>query len=170
MQDNCILKDTMLVCEDLSDYAEYERTLFDIFHTLYEEGALVYKGFPVKMKHYPPNYGERSGFYHLTCENYQHTPDETDRFPDMRRCERLQWPEKIITSCTSHCPKLLTWENIRHGKPNIVLFCPELDYVVILAKRKGYLLLTTAYPVNYPNRRNDLLREYSAYKQTTHSV
>lgn len=171
MQDTCILKDkdALFVCEDLSNFSDYEDTLFDIFLDLYEHGCIVYNGLPVRMKHYPPDYGERSGFYHLTCENYQHTGDEGDRVPDLRRCERLEWPEKIITSCAPNCPYLLIWENMRHGKSNIVLFCPELDYVVILSKRNNYLLLTTAYPINYNNRKRDLLREYNRYKQTAHS-
>lgn len=172
MQDTCVLNssDALFVCEDLTHFADYEDSLFEIFLDLYEHGSIVYNGLPVRMKHYPPDYGERSGFYHLTCENYQHTADENDRVPDLRRCERLEWAEKIISDCSPTCPKLLVWENVRHGKANIVLFCPELDYVVILGKRKDYLLLTTAYPVNYPNRKKDLLREYNAYKQTTHSV
>lgn len=172
MQNSCILNEenSILVCEDFGHFKEYEDGLFEIFLSKYENGAIVYNGLPVRMKHYPPNYGPRSGFYHLICENYDHTQNEEDRVPNPRRCERLKWPETIIMSCGSQCPELLVWENKRHGKENIVLFCPELDYVVILSKRKNYLLLTTAYPVEYNNRRNNLLEEYNKYKQTTHSA
>ncbi|MGN0565387.1 MAG: hypothetical protein ACI4IU_01685 [Candidatus Limousia pullorum] len=173
MANPCTLSrgDSLIVCSDLNNFSDYEDQLFLIFKNLYENNSITYNGFPVKMKHYPPDYGERSGFYHLTCENYQHTGSEEDRYPDLRRCERIKWAETILTSCSGACIKLLVWENRRNNKQNILLFCPEVDYLVVLGKRNGYLLLITAYPVSYPNRRKDLLREYEQYKkQTTHPV
>ena len=168
----CVLKgnDNLLLCHDLSHFADYEDQLFQIFLSVYEHGRINYHKIPVHMKHYPPDYGERSGFYHLICENYQHTGMEEDRSPNLRRCERLKWPQKIIEHCAGACPELLIWENERRGKVNILLFCPELDYIVVLGKRNNYLLLVTAYPVDYPNRRRNLLAEYNQYMQTTHSV
>lgn len=44
-------------------------------------------------------------------------------------------------------------------------------YVVILAKRsQGYYLLTTAYPVDHPHRREDLLAEYHKYMQSKQRI
>ncbi len=172
MPETCYLAgdENLLVCEDLTNFSNYEEKLFQIFLQLYEQSEITYHGTPVYLKHYPPDYGEKSSFYHLTCENYQHTGNENDRSPNLRRCERLKWPKSILEVCDSNCPQLLKWENVRHGKKNILLLCPELDYLVVLSKRNNYLLLTTAYPVTYHNRREDLLKEYTAYKQTTHSV
>lgn len=166
MGDTCTLcrNYPLITCPDLSNFGDYEDQLFDIFKNLYETGSVMYQGIPVKMKHYPPDYGERSGFYHLTCENYQHTGSEEDRCPNLRRCERIKWPKQFITSCSENCSKLLIWENTRGSHRNILLFCPEVDYIVILGKRDGYLLLITAYPVTYENRKEKLLREYSRYK------
>ena len=172
MADACFLnqEESLLVCHDLNDFKSYEDQLYEIFMDIYEAGTIMYNGTPVKMKHFPPDYGERSGFYHLTCENYEHTGREEDRSPDLRRCERLKWPQEVIENCAVNCSDLLVWENSRYGKQNILLFCPQLDYLVVLGKRNGYLLLTTAYPVRYRNRRENLLCEYERYKQTTHPV
>lgn len=167
----CILDNQafFMECNDLTNYQQYEDGLFQIFMQLYESNTIVYKGQQVRMKHYPPDFGEKTGFYHLTCENYQHTDSEADRVPSLRRCERIKWPKELIENCSENCSKILIWENIRHGKTNIILFCPELDYVVVLAKRNGYLLLTTAYPIDYENRKRDLIKEYNNYinKQRT---
>lgn len=162
---NCLLKENnqILECTDFTKYNEYENKLYEIFLNLYEQNGMFYKNIPVKMKHYPPDYGEKSGFYHLICENYQHTGDESDRKPNLKRCERIKWPIKIINNCSETCNNLLIWENERHGKQNILLFCPELDYLVVLSKRNDYVLLTTAYPVEYSHRKNKLIKEYKEY-------
>lgn len=162
----CKLRDSafLVECKDYGKYSEYEDELFAIFLQLYEHGTLVYNGKIVRMKHYPPDYGEKTGFYHMICENYQHTGDENDRKPNFRRCERIKWPKEIIEKCAEHCERIMIWENQRHGKQNILLYCPELDYLVVFGKRNNYLLLTTAYPVDYPNKRNDLIKEYNEYK------
>lgn len=162
-------ENSLRVCNDFGEYAQYEEKLYKIFLNLYEHNSLVYAGKSVCMKHYPPDYGEKTGFYHMICEDYQHTKNEEDRKPNIRRCERIEWAKELIEGCPHLCDKIMIWENERHGKRNILLFCPDLDYLVVLGKRKDYFLLTTAYPVDYPNRRNDLISEYSTYisKQRT---
>ena len=161
----CVLssEDTLVKCEDLNEYPYYEERLYQIFSECYEEGKLYYKDIPVKMKHYPPDYIPKTGFYHLICENYQHTGNEDDRSPNLSRCARIRWPKAIIQDCAQNCLSLYIWENERRGKQNILLYCPEVDYVVVLGKRANYLLLITAYPVEYENKRRDLLKEYTDY-------
>ena len=163
---NCKLntEESLNICDDFTKYTEYEENLFGIFNSLYENGDLVFKGIPVKMKHFPPDYSERTGFYHLVYENFNHTNVETDRLPNLERCSRLTWINEFLVYCIDNCNCLMIWENTRHGKHNILLFCPDVDYLVVLTKRNHYLLLTTAYPVEYENRKNDLIREYEGYK------
>lgn len=116
------------------------------------------------MKHYPPDLGIKTGFYHMICENYDHTGNEEDRKPNFHRCERIQWARQFIEWCSQNCTEIWIWENERHNKRNVLLYCPEQNYLVVLAKRKGYFLLTTAYEVEYPNAKRDLIKEYNAYK------
>lgn len=156
-------KDTLVLCEDFSEYTSYEDRLYLIFKEYYEKNNLFYKGIPVRMKHYPPDYIPKTGFYHLICENYQHTGNESDRSPNLSRCSRIKWPKTIIEYCSQNCLSLYIWENERKGKRNILLYCPEIDYLVVLGKRRDYLLLITAYPIEYENKRKDLLKEYTDY-------
>lgn len=150
-------------CEDYARYKEYEDKLFEIYRNLYEEGELSYFGNEVKMKHYPPDYGIKTGFYHMICENYNHTDDENDRKPNFRRCERIMWAKQFIEWCSHNCEKIWIWENERHNKKNVLIYCHEQNYLVVLAKRNGYYLLTTAYVVEYSNARRDLVNEYNRY-------
>lgn len=162
----CKLDDNeyIIECKDYSRYNEYEDKLFEIYRNLYEKGGLYYSGNEVKMKHYPPDYGIKTGFYHMICENYNHTDDENDRKPNFRRCERIMWAKQFIEWCSQNCEKIWIWENERHNKKNVLIYCPEQNYLVVLAKRKGYYMLTTAYVVEYSNARRDLIKEYNNYK------
>lgn len=162
-------EDSFIICNDFSKYKDYEKEIIEIYLDLYKKQPLLYGIIPVRMKHYPPEYGEMSGFNHLMYENYDHTDNETDRKPNLKRMEMVKWPKELIEYCHSGCPDLLVWENVRHGKENIILYCDPYDYAVILGKRNGYLLLTTAYPVETDARREKMLKEYDAYMQTSHS-
>ena len=154
----------LVECDDLSKYKEYEDKLFDIYRKIYEEGQLKYHDIEVRMKHYPPDYGVKTGFYHMICENYNHTGNEDDRKPNFHRCKRIKWAKQFIEWCSQNCDKIWIWENERHNKKNILIYCPEKEYLAVLAKRNGYYLLTTAYVVEYANARKDLEKEYNAYK------
>ena len=80
--------------------------------------------------------------------------------PDLRRCERIRWPRPIIDHGAE--PVIRVWENERKGERRICLWLENADYLVVLARRRGYVLLWTAYPVTQPHRRRKLLREYEA--------
>jgi len=119
-----------------------------------------------KMKHYPPCFDERSGFYHLIYENYQNSENENDRMPNLERAKCIEWPSYIINNCVKTmtlCSDVLVWENERKTNRNVLLFCQKNDYLVVLGKRKDYFLLITAYPVQSHTKRK-LLKEYIEYK------
>ncbi len=165
MQDCKLLKDEyILPCDDYSQYKEYEDCVYAWFSSLYENGRITYDGKEVKMKHYPPSYDARSGFYHIICENYSHTGNEEDRKPNFERCKRIKWPKEIIEWCSNNCEKVWIWENERHNKKNLLIYCPENDYLVVLGKRNNYYLLTTAYVVEYEHSKRTLIKEYNKAK------
>jgi hypothetical protein len=41
----------------------------------------------------------------------------------------------------------------------------EAEYLVVLAERKGYVLLWTAFPVTEPHRKRKLQQEYEASRK-----
>lgn len=161
----CTISEELLECDDFDKFGLYEEEVYNIFLELYEKGELIFRNIRITMKHYPPDYNERSGFYHLTCENYDQTGNEEDRIPNLDRYKKIKWAKQLISYCDENgCVNFLVWENERKGKPNILLYCKDIDYLVVLGKRKDYLMLVTAYPIQYDNKRDKLMKEYAAYK------
>lgn len=164
---NCTINEKRMPCENLAEYTTYEDRLYSIFAREYKT-LPQYDDFNIVMKHFPPTYDEKSGFYHLICENYQHTGNEEDRNPNFSRAEKILWPKFILKECIPNlCNGIKIWENKRHGKTNILIFCTNVDYLIVLSKRRDYLLLTTAYPVEHEHRKVSLLKEYETYKKQT---
>ncbi len=81
----------------------------------------------------------------------------------MRRRERIRWPKPSIENGT--CDYIKIWENERKGDKRILIWCEDKDYLVVLAKRTGYILLWTAYVVNKEHQRAKLNKEYTSYKK-----
>ena len=100
-------------------------------------------------------------FWHIISSS----TDENNREPDLRRYERIAWPAFLLGYCKDYCDDLLIWKNNRNGKTRVLLWCRDIDYVVILDEREKYCLFWTAYPIVYEHTRQKLFKEYSAYKK-----
>jgi len=161
----CTISNETIECEDIQKFKEYEEIVYRIFIELYEQSRLFFRSVKVTMKHYPPEYDKRSGFYHLTCENYDQTGNEEDRIPNLDRYRKIKWADQLISYCeTDGCENFLVWENERKGNTNVLLYCKDIDYLVVLGKRQNYFLLVTAYPIHYDHTRDKLMKEYARYK------
>lgn len=160
----CTLNEELYACKNLDDYIEYENELFDLFLKIYTNDQLYFKGMPIRLKYFPPEYSEKSSFYHLTCEDFEYSHQETERKPNFERMKRVTWPRKIIECGNDEkCHHIKIWENSRGNHKNILILCDDLEYVVVLGKRNNYLLLITAYPLTRPHRKKTLLKEYENY-------
>jgi hypothetical protein len=121
------------------DWNNYLNTIYDIFCDEIVKSRISFLGLPVKCQYRPETQGKHFGFWHLISEGHS----EEDRTPDFRRCERIRWISYIINNSDSkeiHC-----WENKRGSNRHIVLWLPEEKFVVVLARRKEYVMLKTAY-------------------------
>lgn len=168
---DCKLKNNLNKCDNLSEFRSYEDNLYKLFIDTYINNEIKYNDIIVKMKYYPPEFDERSGFYHLIYENYDHTNDEMDRLPNLNRCEKVLWAKELLTECINKkCIRLLFWKNKRKGRNNVVIYCEDLEYVVILGERTGYYILVTAYPIEYENTKRKLLKEYNSYIKANNAI
>jgi hypothetical protein len=101
------------------------------------------------------------GFWHLITRINKKTKE---RLFDPRRAERLPWCAPVIANANDKRVKV--WD-FREGKGDIrsYLWLEELDYVVILTKRKlrfgDAIFLITAYYVDGDYQRRVLQRKYS---------
>lgn len=134
------------------DWTLYEAALDEIFVREIRSG-LTLDGLPVHCRRIPESDGRWAAFWHLIQEG----KIEDERTPDLRRCERIRWVRWVIDNANS-APEILRWENARGTEKNVLLWYRE-EYLVVLSKRSGYLLLKTAYCTDKKGRIADLRRE-----------
>src|ERR1051325_6541518 len=137
------------------DWQVYEDALFLKFCADFIAAPPSYEGLPVRIKRYPAENGKEASFWHLISEG----PVESDRLPDLRRCERIAWPLALVLAAP---PAVRRWRNKRGTATRALIALPYFSYVVILDVRQAYFVLWTAYPVTGPRKQADLLRECTA--------
>jgi hypothetical protein len=115
-------------------------------------------GVPVRCRYHPPSKGKGFGFWHVIQEG----PAEQDRIPDLRRCERIRWISWMIRQVGKD-PRITHWKEERGRQKDVLLWMEEMDYLVVLSRRRSYLLLKTAYCTDKPHKRETLIRSRAAY-------
>lgn len=165
------LPDLVLLNSYENNWDKYLEALYAFYKTDFLDSKPKYRNMHVGVKRLPLYKNKESNFWHLIQEAYENNKEE-DRIPDLRRCERIRWPRPVIENTTK--PMILVWENTRHSsagvEKNICLWLKEKEYLVVLRKRKNYLLLWTAYPVTQEHRKARLQKEYDAYKKTGDAI
>ena len=139
------------------DWDVYLDALYRYFKRDFVERRPAYEGRRLSLKRYPLSGNKEATFWHLISEG----ATEEERIPDFRRCERIRWPRPIIEHDKNG--QIKVWKNRRRGETRICLWLEELDYLVVLADRRGYVLLWTAYVVDQPHRRRKLQKEFETY-------
>jgi len=140
------------------NWEKYLAEVYQYFEKDFIKTKPYFRNQMINHRHFPEDEnGRHQAFWHLVQEGEV----EDDRTPDLRRCERIRWPRPIIEHESESY--ILVWENQRRGKTNICIFFSVKNYLVVLGKRPGYLLLLSAYPIEYENRKEDLLNEYHAF-------
>lgn len=140
------------------DWESYVEALYAFFKKDFVENTVLYKGNKIVLKRHPVVKGKEATFWHLISEG---NIEET-RSPNLRRCERIRWVKALI----DHCEELgiKVWENERKNEKRVCIWYEEVDYLVVLAKRKGYTVLWTAYLVTKKHTKEKMRKEYEAYK------
>lgn len=141
------------------DWERYLEALYQIFLDEVVNAGLMFQGLPVRVQFRPMTHGKGFGFWHLISEGQG--PNEEERTPDLRRCERLRWIAWLIRNVESK-NSIRWWENRRGGNTHVVLWLPAHDFAVVLAKRQGYYLLRTAYVVS-PHRKKAFEKEWREF-------
>jgi hypothetical protein len=141
------------------DWDNYLALVYSYFRTDFVESSPDFQGTRLGLKRYPVIDGKEATFWHLISEGKA----EADRLPDIRRCEHIRWPRPIIENYDDS--RLRVWENDRGGEARVCLWLVEEDYLVVLAKRKGYVLLWTAYLVTRKHTKEKLLKEFESRRK-----
>jgi hypothetical protein len=141
------------------DWERYLRVIYAYFKQDFIDSRPEYRGTRLGLKRHPVVEGKEATFWHVISEGSA----EEDRLPDLRRCERIRWPRPVIEHADELVIKI--WENERKGEKRINLWLENQEYLVVLAVRKTYILLWTAFPVTQPHRKALLQKEYEAFKK-----
>lgn len=112
--------------------------------------------------------GKEAGFWHCISDG----PNEHDRIPDLRRCERIFWICAIIEN--SQEEEVDCWPNYRYGEERWLLWLNE-EFLIVLAKRIRkrnnfrYFQLITAYCTDEKHRKEKLRKERDGYYKSINS-
>lgn len=139
----------------------YERYYADFYRT---RPTWPVDGKRFNIKRHPELQGRCATFWHMTSEG----GDEANRTPALDRCERVSWPRLMLDEFTSTYParasaRIVWWVVRRGSEDRYVIALADFSYVVIVADRGDYVLLWTAYPVEFASRRRKFGLEYEAY-------
>jgi len=118
---------------------------------------LMYKGRRITSPKQPESLGRGIGFWHVISEG----STEEERIPDLRRCERVPWIRYIVENAHTH-DEIDVWQNQRGTTTNILFWYKE-EYLVIIADRKSYWILKTAYCTLQTGRKRALRAERDRY-------
>ena len=150
----------VLLADCGGNWTRYVEVLYRFFEQDFLDSAPSFGGYRVGAKRHPEEQGKSATFWHLISEGEV----ESERVPDLRRCERIRWPRPVIEHTGE--PVIKVWENKRGNEERVCLWLEDDEYLVVLARRSGYVLLWTAYMVTEPHRKRKLQKEYEAHKQT----
>lgn len=139
------------------DWELYLENLYELFEANIVDQNLTIRGLPLKFKYSPPTDNKGFSFWHLISEG----GDETNRTPDLRRCERILWVAWVIRNFGKD-ENIRWFENKRGVDQNLVLWYFPQKYVVVVSIRSSYYLLKTAYILS-PRRELEFYKEWQRF-------
>ncbi|MPV65829.1 MULTISPECIES: hypothetical protein [Burkholderia] len=145
----------MLFSNHGNDWDIYLEAIYDAFCADFLDSTPTFQGTRLGLKRHPVSRGKEATFWHFTSEG----KIEEERLPDFRRCERIRWPRPVIESDGTDEP-LKIWEEIRNNETRVHIWAEESEYLVVLAKRNGYILPWTGYPVVRDHEKTKLQKRW----------
>lgn len=142
------------------EWPEYEDLVYKAFLESFVRAGVRFQGLRVNAQRRPETHGKGFSFWHVISE--APSPDnrsEDERIPNFRRCERIRWIAWAIQQADNGAEGFSWWENRRGRNEHVVIWAERWDFAVILAKRRDYYLLKTAYNELKPHRRRAFERE-----------
>ena len=147
------------------DWDNYLEALYNVYLHDFKHARPVFRGIQLSVKWHPLIKGKEATFWHIISEG----EIEDERIPDIRRCERIPWPKPIIENSNENNIKV--WQNKRKGdKIRICIYFEEIEYLVVIAKRKTKLIFWTSYPVIRRHTKSKLLKEYNEAKKAEDAI
>jgi hypothetical protein len=148
-----------LVC--LNDFGGNYQKYIDAVYAIFEQDLIKnrpkFGSYKLSLKSLPLFQQRSYSFYHLTHQG----DNETERIPDLRRCERIGWVKPTIENTENW--NLKFWEQSRNGKSRLCIQLSvedDVDYFVILDVRVNCVLIWTAFVAEYEHEKRKKEKEY----------
>lgn len=148
------LPELVLLDQHDGNWDRYLEAIYQHFTDDFINSKPNYPGKRFALKRHPVEKGKEATFWHLISEG----STEAERLPVLRRCERIRWPRPIIEAMLTS--RVRCWKSQRRGETRVVLSLHDFSYVVVLADRESYILLWTAFYVEYEHRKEKLRMEF----------
>jgi hypothetical protein len=146
----------------LQDYGgvwhDYFDAVYDIFHEDFVLSKPIFKGKRLGLKRHPEYSGKSATFWHMISTG----DNETERVPDIRRCERIGWPKPIIDNSLHPCLKV--WSEPKGNNKRIYIWFEDENYLVVLEDRKDYILPWTAFHIEQNHQKGKYNKRWEKYK------
>lgn len=144
----------------------YEEALYQVFYHDFVASKPLFNNLYVNIRKYPIVNGKEQAFFHITSVEFK---DINDRIPDLRRCERIRWPRKIIENymCQYNCKdcnKIKVWAKPYKNTYRIHILFQDVKFLVVIEERKNYYLLITCFYIEHGHTLDKKLKEYEKYK------
>ncbi len=148
----------LLLLEDFDgNWQRYEDEVFAIFYRDFIENQPKFQNKWIRCRRDLIK-GKEASFWHCTSEG----PDENNRTPDIKRCERIGWIKAVIEHSDS--TEIDCWTVRRRGEIRWLLWFNE-ELLIVLGerhrKRDGfkYMQLITVYCTEEERRKANLRKE-----------
>lgn len=142
-----------------NNFEKYIGAIYEVFKSHFIVSTPNFEGVKVTAPRYPEVDGRSRTFYHITHEG----KDEQNRQPDFRRMERIRYPKFKIEKHPHN--ELLVWEKNIERDTRIHILNVAESYLLVLNKRKDYLMLWTAFFIEQKHTLKKKMNEYEAYKK-----
>lgn len=151
------LPELILLNDYNGDWERYEEALYKFYSKDFIENKPIFENKKLRIKRHPKLKGKDATFWHIIQEG----KIEAEKVPNLRRCERIRWPKPIIEHIDNG--EIKTWENERRGEKRVCIWLENIEYLVILARRKNFTLFWTAYPTPHSHMKRKLNQEFKSY-------
>jgi hypothetical protein len=146
------------------DWNRYINKVFSIFYENFIEIQPKFQNMWIRCRRDLIK-GKEAAFWHRTSEG----PDENNRTPDIKRCERISWIKAVIDHSDSF--EVDCWSSRRRGEIRWLLWFNE-EFLIVLGERQRkrdgfkYMQLITVYCTEEENRKNKLRKERDEFNKS----
>lgn len=152
------LPEQILMQDFGGDWQKFFDAVYEVFHQHFVANKPEFRGKRLGLKRNPEYDGKSATFWHMTSTGNV----ESDRIPDMRRCERIRWPKSIIENSTD--PALKVWAEPQGKNQRIHIWLESEGYLVVLDDRGDYVLPWTAFYIERDHQRSKYQKRWERYK------